>query len=294
MELRIGISGWVYPPWRKVFYPGDLPQKKELFYASRKVTSIEINGSFYNYQKPESYQRWFAETPNDFVFSVKGPQYITHIRRLRDVKMPLANFFASGVLYLNHKLGAFLWQLPPNFVYDEERLENFFKLLPHTFSEGTKLADTSERFQPDYPQEIRKSSRPLRHCLEVRHHSFENPYFIELLRKYNIALVFADTAGKWPYMEDVTTDFVYLRLHGDEEIYKSGYDEETLNWWADRIKTWSQGKVPSDSLNVVDLTVPKKQRDVFVYFDNDIKVRAPEDAQTLMEKLKIKRFKTDS
>lgn len=287
MELRIGISGWVYPPWRKVFYPKDLPQKKELFYASRQVSSIEINGSFYNYQKPESYQRWFSETPDDFIFSLKGPQYITHVRRLKDVEMPLANFFASGVLYLEHKLGAFLWQFPPNFVFDEERLENFFKLLPRTFSEAAKLASTSDRFQTEYPTAIRDSQRPLRHSIEVRHHSFENPDFIELLRKYNIALVFADTAGKWPYMEDVTSDFLYLRLHGDEELYKSGYDDATLNWWADRVKTWSSGKLPSDSLNLVDSQIPQKERDIFIYFDNDLKVRAPEDAQTLMKKLKV-------
>ncbi|WP_413944088.1 DUF72 domain-containing protein [Bdellovibrio sp. HCB-162] len=289
MEIRIGISGWLYPPWRKIFYPADLPQKKELAYASRQVSSIEINGSFYHYQKPESYQRWYSETPKDFVFSVKGPQYITHIRRLREIEMPLANFFASGVLYLDHKLGCFLWQFPPSFLYNEERLETFFKLLPRTFSEAAKLSDKSDRFSPEYPAALRKQSRELRHAIEIRHHSFENPFFIELVRKYNIAIVFADTAGKWPYIEDVTADFLYLRLHGDEEIYKSGYDIETLNWWADRIKIWSKGKLPKDALNVVDLPVEKRQRDVYVYFDNDIKVRAPEDAQTLMKLLKVKK-----
>lgn len=286
MELRIGISGWVYPPWRKIFYPEGLAQKKELFYASRQVNSIEINGSFYHYQKPASYQKWFSETPDDFCFSVKGPQYITHIRRLNDVQMPLANFFASGVLYLEKKLGAFLWQFPPSLVFNEERFEEFFKLLPRTFAEAVEMADLSDRFQADYPDSFRASKKRLRHAVEIRNHSFENPFFIELLRKYKIALVFADTAGRWPYMEDVTTDFLYLRLHGDEELYKSGYNDESLLWWADRVKIWSKGKIPKDSLNLLDQEIPQQERDIYIYFDNDIKVRAPVDAQTLTKMLK--------
>ncbi len=287
MDLRIGISGWVYSPWRAVFYPKDLPQKKELFFASRQVNSIEINSSFYHYQKPETYQRWFNETPKDFCFSVKGPQYITHVRRLKNIETPLANFFASGVLFLADKLGAFLWQFPPNFPFHEDRLEDFFKLLPRTFADAVKLANSSDRFQLDYPTSIRRSKRPLRHAMEVRHHSFENPDFIRLLRKYNIALVFADTAGKWPYMEDVTSDFLYLRLHGDQEIYVNGYDTATLRLWAQRIQLWRQGRSPKDSLNILDSKSDGRRRDVFVYFDNDVKVRAPQDAQTLMKLLGV-------
>ncbi|WP_415061418.1 DUF72 domain-containing protein [Bdellovibrio sp.] len=287
MDLRIGISGWVYSPWRKVFYPKDLPQKQELYFASRQVNSIEINSSFYNYQKPETYQRWFSETPKDFCFSVKGPQYITHVRRLKDIETPLANFFASGVLFLADKLGAFLWQFPPNFRFDEGRLEDFFKLLPRSFVDAVKLANSSDRFQPGYPTSISRSKRPLRHAIEVRHHSFENPDFIHLIRKYNIALVFADTAGKWPYMEDVTSDFLYLRLHGDEEIYVNGYDTATLRLWAQRIQVWRQGRSPQDSLTILDSKDDGRRRDVFVYFDNDVKVRAPQDAQTLMKILGV-------
>lgn len=288
MNIRIGISGWVYPPWRKTFYPVDLPQKKELAFASRQINSIEINGSFYSYQKPETYKRWYQEVPKDFVFSVKGPQYITHILRLREPRNALANFFASGVLYLQEKLGAFLWQLPPNFLFDSERIEDFFKLLPENFEDACKIAQDSERFDPQYPPEVLRSNQKIHHALEVRHHSFENPDFIALLRKYNIALVFADTAGIWPYMEDITSDFLYLRLHGDEEIYKSGYDAATLHWWADRIELWARGQEPQDALSVSEETpTKKKERDIFVYFDNDVKIKAPRDARTLTDLLSL-------
>ncbi|WP_291515451.1 DUF72 domain-containing protein [Bdellovibrio sp. ArHS] len=283
MEIRIGISGWLYPPWRKIFYPEDLPQKQELHYASRQVSSIEINGSFYSSQTPASYQKWFSSTPQDFVFSVKGPRYITHIRRLKDIDEPLANFFATGVLYLQEKLGALLWQFPPNFLFDEERLENFFRLLPTTFAEAVALSEASPRYGNPYPSSFKKFRKKLHHAIEVRHHSFENPAFIELLRKYNIALVFADTAGTWPYMEDLTSDFIYLRLHGPEELYASGYDDATLRWWADRIKLWTAGKEPKNARTISDKAATKRERDAFVYFDNDIKVRAPFDAQRLMK-----------
>ncbi|WII72598.1 DUF72 domain-containing protein [Bdellovibrio sp. 22V] len=285
METRVGISGWRYKPWRGVFYPEDLAQNKELFYASRQINSIEINGTFYSTQSPESFKKWYAETPKDFVFSVKCPRYITHIRRLNDIEIPMANFFASGVLHLKEKLGAFLWQFPPSFRFEEEKIENFFKLLPRTMKEAAKLAQKSDRREPSFPEGAKSSSQILRHAMEVRSHTFENPDFIDLLREYKVALVFADTAGKWPYIEDVTSDFVYLRLHGDEEIYKSGYDEPTLNWWADRIKLWRGGKQPQDALAMSDKAFPKGKKDVFVYFDNDIKVRAPEDAKSLIRKL---------
>ncbi|AFY00553.1 DUF72 domain-containing protein [Bdellovibrio bacteriovorus] len=284
MEYRVGTSGWVYPPWRNTFYPQDLPQKKELFFASRHLSSIEINGSFYSYQKPSTYLHWFSETPDDFVFSVKGPQYITHIARLKNVEIPLANFFASGVLHLREKLGVFLWQLPPNFVFNpekEERLETFFRLLPRTFADAVKLAGKSERFHGEYSADIAQIKKPLRHAVEVRHHSFENPDFIELLRRNNMALVFADTAGKWPYMEDITSDFLYLRLHGDDTFYSKGYEPEQLRWWSQRLKAWAQGNNPKDSLTLLPpVTGPAK--DIFVFFDNDLKIKAPQDAEGLM------------
>lgn len=285
MDVRIGISGWRYAPWRGDFYPKDLTQKNELWYASRQVTSIEINGSFYATQSPKSYKAWYEATPDDFVFSVKCPRYITHIRRLRDIHDPLANFLASGVLFLRKKLGPFLWQFPPSFRFDEERIEEFFKMLPHTFKEAIALAKETNWGEAEYPDELENSPRPLRHAMEVRHHSFENPDFIALLRKYDVALVLADTAGKWPYMEDVTSDFMYLRLHGDEELYSSGYDPATLHWWEDRIRQWEQGGSPRDALVISEETPRKIPRDVFVYFDNDVKVRAPYDARTLISYL---------
>lgn len=282
MDIRIGISGWVYPPWRGIFYPKDLPIKQELSFAGRQMNSIEINGSFYAYQNPKTYQRWYSSVPHNFVFSVKGPQYITHVLRLKEPYQPLTNFFASGVLYLKEKLGPILWQLPPSFLCDFDRLENFLKLLPHTVAEAAQLASHSERFPEPYEKEFFKNTQTLRHCLEVRHHSFENPDFIDLLRKYNIALVFADTAGKWPYMEDITSDFIYIRLHGDEELYASGYDPATLRGWAERIKTWIAQRQPRNALIVNTEPWPITTRHIYVYFDNDLKVKAPQDAQTLM------------
>ncbi|WP_413575607.1 DUF72 domain-containing protein [Bdellovibrio sp. HCB290] len=283
MAVRIGISGWVYEPWRGVFYPKDLPIKRELSYASTKVSSIEINGSFYANQKPSTYQRWSSEVPEDFCFSIKASRFITHILRLRNCEKALINFFGSGLLNLQDKLGAILWQLPPNLRFDPEEFENFLKLLPQTFSEATQLADRSERYSRHYSDEIRNSSRKLKHAFEVRHHSFEDPEFVRLLKKYNCALVFADTAGKWPYMEDVTADFIYLRLHGDEEFYTSGYKQSSLLWWADRIRLWQSGTQPRDALTLTDSSPSKKKRDVFVYFDNDLKVKAPFDAIALMK-----------
>lgn len=288
MEIRIGISGWRYPPWRGVFYPQDLPQNQELHYASRQVNSIEINGSFYSLQTPASYKKWHNDVPDDFIFSVKGPRYITHIRRLKDSEPLLGNFFASGVLHLREKLGPFLWQLPPSFQFDDERLESFFKLLPHTFAEAIQQSSKADRLEPDFPKDLKNSSLRLRHAIEVRNHTFENPDFIALLRKYNIALVFADTAGRWPYMEDLTSDFIYLRLHGDEELYASGYGEETLRWWAARLKKWISGSEPSDTLTLEERKLADhKAKDMFLYFDNDVKVRAPVDAITLMRLLHV-------
>ena len=287
MSIRVGISGWRFPPWRQVFYPKGLIQKDELHFASRQVNSIEINGSFYATQSPQSYKKWYAETPDDFVFSVKGPRYITHIRRLKDIKLPLANFYASGVLHLQEKLGPMLWQFPPNFIFHEDRLEEFFKLLPRDFKSAVKLAQQSDRYEPDYPESAVRSNLKLRHSIEIRNHSFENPFFIQLLKKYNVALVFADTAGRWPYMEDVTSDFVYLRLHGDEELYTSGYGDEMLKWWSERVKAWSTGKKPEHSFELIEQSPNKKDTDVYVYFDNDVKVHAPFDAQKLLRLLKV-------
>lgn len=282
--VRIGISGWTYGPWRGVFYPEDLTQKNELAYASKAFSSIEINGTFYSLQKPESFQRWAAETPEDFVFSVKAPRYITHIRRLKEAEAPVANFFASGLLALGPKLGPILWQLPPNFRFDPERLEHFFALLPRDSGAALKVARGHDsRMEGRKWLEI-DEVRPLRHALEIRHESFRTPEFIALLKKYQVALVCADTPH-WPRLMDETSDFIYCRLHGAEELYASGYDDEALDQWAARIRAWREGRSPPHSDRVEPRPARDIPRDVYVYFDNDIKVRAPFDAKRLRERI---------
>lgn len=283
METRIGFSGWRYPPWRKTFYPNKLAQARELEYASRQVNSIEINGTFYSLQAPTSYMRWFSETPDDFKFSLKGSRFITHIRRLKDVQMPISNFYASGMLHLEQKLGPFLWQFAPSFRFEEERLEAFFEMLPRTFADAVRIAKDADRVEPSFPDSARNSKQKIRHAIEIRHDSFMNPDFIDLLHKHNIALVFADTAGKWPYMEDLTSDFVYMRLHGEAALYKSGYDQAALDFWAARIRQWRNGKQVANPLDMSDHSPAKGKKDIFCYFDNDVKVYAPFDAQKLMK-----------
>ena len=285
-KVRIGISGWRYVPWRKVFYPPDLAQSRELYFASRALPSIEINGSFYALQRPQSYALWYADTPEDFVFSVKAPRYVTHILRLRDVEKPIANFFASGLFHLKEKLGPILWQFPPSFRFDAELFESFLKQLPHDSKAALELAQQRETRMKDREYLEVDKERPIRHAVEIRNQSFVDPAFIKLLRQYNAALVIADTAGKWPYREDVTADFVYIRLHGVEELYASGYTDEALDRWAARIEAWSKGKQPEDAQLIADLEPPaRKSRDVYCYFDNDIKVKAPFDARKLLRRL---------
>lgn len=285
-NIYIGISGWRYAPWRGVFYPKTLTQNRELEFASRALRSIEINGSFYSLQRPESYAAWYAATPPNFVFSIKGNRYITHVLRLRDIEKPLANFFASGLFNLREKLGPFLWQFPPSFRYEPERIEHFFSLLPRDSEEALRLARKREPRMKGRSRLAIDENRPLRHAMEIRNKSFIDESFVALLRKYNVALVVADTAGKWPYKEDVTSDFLYLRLHGEEELYTSGYTEEALDRWADRIRAWSQGSEPGDANRISSAPPPKlASRDVYCYFDNDVKVKAPFDARRLTEKL---------
>ena len=284
-HIYIGISGWRYPPWRGVFYPAKLTQARELEYASRALPSIEINGSFYALQRPESYASWYDATPPGFVFSVKGNRYLTHILRLQDVETPLATVFASGVFNLREKLGPLLWQFPPNFKFEPERIERFFKLLPHDTEQALKLARRRGAKMKGRSRLAIDQKRPLRHAMEIRHSSFINPAFVELLRQYGVALVVADTAGKWPYCEDVTSDFLYLRLHGDKELYASGYSEAALTRWAERIRIWRAGKEPDDAQRMAGPSTNVKSRDVYCYFDNDIKVKAPFDARHLIDKL---------
>jgi uncharacterized protein YecE (DUF72 family) len=269
-EIRIGISGWTYPGWRGDFYPRGLVQRRELEYAAERLTSIEINGSFYSLQRPTSYAAWREQTPDDFVFSVKGGRYISHLKRLADVETPLANFFASGVLALGPKLGPILWQLPENLRYDADRLAGFFAQLPRTTTAAAALAQRHDDKVPeDRALVTTEADRPLRYALEFRSPSFVTPEATALLREHDIACVLADTAGKWPKVDEDTSDFRYVRLHGDAELYASGYSGASLDDWAEKCRRWAQ------------------DRDVFVYFDNDIKGYAPHDAMALQQRLGI-------
>jgi uncharacterized protein YecE (DUF72 family) len=266
-RARVGISGWTYAPWRGVFYPKGLVQRDELAYAAARLDSIEINGSFYSLQRPSSYRRWAAETADDFVFAVKGGRYITHILRLRNARTALANFFASGVLALGPKLGPLLWQLPPTMPFDEELLRHFLGLLPRTTAQAAALA-ADATLDEDRTFVRSGADRPLRHAVEVRHPTFEDEAFVRLARECDIAIVVADTAGRYPVIREVTTEFMYVRLHGDEELYTSGYTDDALDRWAADMGAWLDAGL-----------------DVYAYFDNDVKVRAPVDAMGLRARL---------
>jgi uncharacterized protein YecE (DUF72 family) len=284
-EVRIGISGWRYKGWRGVFYPQGLPQQRELEYAARIFGSIEINGTFYSLQRPQTFARWADATPEDFVFAVKGSRYITHMLRLANIRKPLANFFASGVLRLGRKLGPILWQFPPQFRFDPKKIEAFFNLLPRDTATAQALARRHDK-RVSGRSWLRVAEKfKLRHAMEIRHPSFVDPEFIKLLRRYDVALVCADTVS-WPRLMDVTSDFVYCRLHGSEELYASGYDGKSLNQWAARVAAWARGGEPADAERASNEPAPKRAaRDVYVYFDNDAKVRAPVDAQGLIDRV---------
>ncbi|GAA1430240.1 DUF72 domain-containing protein [Microlunatus lacustris] len=271
MDVRIGISGWTYKPWRGTFYPPGLPQRRELGYVAERMNSLEINGTFYSRQRRTSFESWAAAVPEDFVFAVKGPRFITHLKKLGDVEVPLANFYASGVLALGRRLGPCLWQLPPTLGFDAARMTTFFDLLPRTTGEAAALAARHDARVPE-DQALTTTTDPdhrIRHTVEVRHETFRDPTFYALLRRHDVGLVIADNPGKWPVIEELTTDFTYVRLHGHEELYASGYDDEALDGWAARVRGWmAQGQ------------------DVYVYCDNDIKVRAPYDAIGLLSRVR--------
>jgi uncharacterized protein YecE (DUF72 family) len=280
--VRIGISGWRYEGWRGVFYPKGLRQASELAFASRAVDTIEINGSHYSLQTIESYRSWHDETPENFIFSVKGPRYLTHMLRFRDESAipAIANFFASGVLALDAKLGPFLWQFPPNFRFDVTRMERFLSLLPRTIGSAVDLAKRHDA-RVKRPWFDVTDDGPLRHAIEVRHPSFATAEFVDVLRRHRVALVVSDSVAGWLYAEDLTADFVYLRLHGTETLYSGAYSEPALERWAGRLTAWAAGGEPSDAIRLSPKPARCEARDVFCYFDNDQKVEAPFDAQRL-------------
>jgi uncharacterized protein YecE (DUF72 family) len=284
-EIRVGISGWRYKGWRGAFYPDDLPQREELRFASSRFNTIELNGSFYSLQHPDSFRRWYAETPADFIFAVKGSRYLTHMLKLKAIERGLANFFAQGLLALGEKLGPILWQFPPNWKFNAERLEEFFSLLPRTHLEAAELG-RHHGPQLHGPACLKTDrDRPLRHAMEIRNESFVTEEYIALLRKHRIASVVADTV-EWPLLMDVTADFVYCRLHGDKQLYASGYGPKAIDTWAHRVVQWAAGGEVTDGRRASAKDArTRRTRDVFIYFDNDAKVRAPADARSLMKRI---------
>jgi uncharacterized protein YecE (DUF72 family) len=268
----VGISGYDYKPWRGRFYPDDLPSRRWLEYASRRFNSVELNGTFYSLKSPAVFERWVSEVPSHgFVFAVKGGRFLTHNLKLRNVETALGNFFASGVLALGRMTGPFLWQLPATYRFDAERLDGFMRQLPRTAREGEAVARQHDhRLRRGALIEAAAPVR-YRHAFEVRHPSYFHEEFYAILREHRCAFVVADTAGRFPYAEEVTADFVYVRLHGSQELYASGYTDVELDEWARKIARWRAG--------------PDRPRDVYVYFDNDAKVHAPFDAQRLAERV---------
>jgi uncharacterized protein YecE (DUF72 family) len=284
-RICVGISGWRYEGWEGTFYPKDLPQRRELEFAGQHFNSIEVNGTFYSMQKPKSFQQWSAETPDDFVFCVKGSKFITHVRQLENVATPLANFLAQGLLRLGRKLGPILWQFPPGFSYNAQRMQAFFDLLPRTHKQAAGYARQRDEWMAERSWLEVEEDLPLRHAVEIRHKSFAVREYVDLLRKNGIALVVADTP-QWPRLMDVTADFVYCRLHGSEKLYASGYDPPAIDAWANRVIAWSRGEEVTDGTRVHPEPGPEQSsRDVFVYCDNDAKVRAPFDAMSLHKRI---------
>ncbi|WP_102192806.1 DUF72 domain-containing protein [Microbacterium aurantiacum] len=269
-RVRVGVSGWRYPRWRDDFYPTGLPQKQELEFIGERFSTVELNGSFYSLQRPSSYRHWRESVPPEFVFAVKGSRYITHMLRLRDPGQALANFFASGVLALGTQLGPILWQLPERQRFDPDVLDAFLRAIPRSTGEALELARRhDERLEGRAWLEI-ESDVPLRHAIEPRSASFHDPRLAPLLRTHGVSLTVADTAGRWPRFEDLPADFVYVRLHGGQELYHSGYTAAELREWADLVNSWADGYA-SDG----------RPRDVYVYFDNDARGHAPHDALAL-------------
>ena len=287
-QIRIGVSGWRYAVWRGGFYPHGLAQARELAFAARQFPALELNGSFYSLQRPASYLRWAAETPPGFVFTVKAPRYITHILRLRGARAALANFLASGPLALGAKLGPILWQLPPSMAFDEALLDDFLSQLPHDTTAALQLAREREAARMQDKEWLEPVVPPmrLRHALEVRHASFCQGTTVDLLRRYRVALVVADAAADWPEVGDVTADFVYLRLHGAQQLYASGYSGAQLHPWAERIRVWAAGGTPADMRQLSDSPAPAQAaRNVFCFFDNTDASHAPSDALSLAQLL---------
>jgi uncharacterized protein YecE (DUF72 family) len=286
-RIRVGISGWRYAGWRGEFYPDGLPQRAEMEYACSRFPTVEINGTFYSLQRKAYFQAWHDATADDFVFAIKGSRFITHMKQLNDPAQPLANFFGQGILALGPKLGPILWQFSQRFRFREERLRPFLEMLPRDHERAARLArDHDHRVKDPAIEPCTDAS--IRHVIEVRHESFLVPEFVELLREHRVALVVSDNPGVYPVVEEPTADLMYLRLHGAERMYYGSYSDPALAEWAHRIREWARGHEPAHPERITDRKPPRAaRRDVFVYFDNDEKTRAPFDARRLLERLNM-------
>jgi uncharacterized protein YecE (DUF72 family) len=284
MAVRIGVSGWSYDSWDGDFYPEDLAKKDRLAFIGERFDSVEINGSFYSLLRPDTYAGYHEQTPDHFVFAVKGSQFITHSKSLKDVRTPLANFLASGLLRLEDKLGPILWQLPDT-ANDPGRIEEFLEMLPKDAEGLARLAQRHDETVSGRASMQVEANHRVRHALELRNRDLLDADVVRLLRDHGVALVFSHS-GDWPYVEELTAGFVYLRLHGAPDTYASGYGPDRLDGWADRIRSWARGEEPADPARITDRKPPeRKSRDVYVYFDNDQNGYAPRDATRLMERV---------
>jgi uncharacterized protein YecE (DUF72 family) len=259
-NIYVGIGGWTFEPWRGVFYPKGLPHSKELVYAAEHLTSIEVNGTFYSTQSPKTFRKWASETPDGFVFSLKGPRYAVNRRVLAEAGDSIKRFLNSGLTELGGKLGPMLWQFAPTKKFDEADFGRFLELLPS-----------------------KQDGHKLRHVVEVRHDSFRTPAFIALLRKFSIPVVFSEHET-YPAIADVTADFVYARLQKGKDSVKTGYQPKAIDKWADRVKAWAKGGEPADLPRVTKDKTKKEPRDVFAYFIHEGKVRAPAAAMELIRR----------
>lgn len=279
-SIRIGTSGWSYKEWRGSFYPESLRQRDELAFAAGQFDSLEINGTFYRLTTSKACREWYEAAPRDFRFAVKGSRYITHNKKLSDGRQALANFFASGILELREKLGPILWQLSANLRFDADRIDSFLEMLPADTEAASRLGHEHDERVRD-PGFGEGGNHRLRHALEVRHDSFLRPETARIARQHGVALAFSHSS-QWPYLEEITAGFVYLRLHGPRKLYASDYGEASLRQWAQRIEKWHQSGQPDDAKRISDAKPPaRKERDVYVYFDNDAHGHAPREATEL-------------
>jgi uncharacterized protein YecE (DUF72 family) len=288
-SIRVGTSGYMYPAWRGRFYPADLPVAQQLAFASRAFQSIEINRSFYALLSPSACRAWRAAAPAGFVFALKGSRFITHNKKLKEPEQALANFFAAGPLALGDMLGPIVWQLPASSKFDPGRLADFLRALPRTAGEAAQLArGHDQRVKQGAHVKAEEADRPLRHVLEPRHQSFLCEACAELLRAHNVALAITDSPD-WPYAEEPTADFMYLRLHGSQKLYASQYTDAELVHWASRVRSFQRGTLPRDARRISRAPPPpRRARDVYVYFDNDAHAFAAHDALRLIAKLSRK------